>query len=595
MGKDWIEALKNNVIGFEDTPASYDALGLDKYFEGLSEFILHCPTPMTIAIQGGWGSGKTTAMRVIRDRLKGSEQKEKLLQIEFNTWQYARAEGDALFVPLLRQMAEAVRKVCWERSKEDKEDRKEYNKTFKPALREKHRIVGAAVSAGVGFVVTGLKNAMKYGDVIVDLLTPEKPEPDNEIKERGEVYDYVEGMKERLDAGIELLKTQLGIDRIVFYIDDLDRLEPELAVSFLEDLKNLFVCRSCVFVLALDHEIVWRGIQKRYSFDQSAAAEYSSRFFDKLIQLPFSLPCHQYDVERYVASLLGTKDPELCRIIRAFGDTNPRSIKRLFNILLMYLRVKHQPYEGHEKELLALLLLQMNHDKLYQELVNAVGEDLSDPDKLLLYAFYDSDLACRQTDKWLKKYSSIRENAFVGELESLFGLNSADISGYRLLFDIVGATALTGNGVDSIQQRTAETKKLIESYMDHLGFTGEDHVTYVTYLHENHPDIRVEVKMPGKSRDHVNLNIISPELSCSEEREKIEYFRRVMKRCLDEEDRFELLTAARKYTEGKTDILFTDSGICCLRGVSVSEADSMRLAGGILKSLSCTGCILPQD
>ena len=591
MGKDWIEALKNNSIGFEDTPASYDALGLDKYFEGLSEFILRCPTPMTIAIQGGWGSGKTTAMRAIRDRLESSEQKEKLLQIEFNTWQYARAEGEALFVPLLRQMAQAVRKVCWERSKGNKEDRKKYNKTYKPAFRERNKIIGAAVSVGTGIVVTGLKNAMKYGDGIIDLLTPEKPKHDDEPREYGEVYDYVEGMKERLDAGIELLKTQLGIDRIVFYIDDLDRLEPELAVSFLEDLKNLFVCRSCVFVLALDHEIVWRGIQKRYSFDQSAAEEYSSRFFDKLIQLPFSLPCHQYDVERYVTSLLGSQEPELCRIIRVFGDNNPRSIKRLLNIVLMYLRVGDQPYQGHELELLALLLLQICHEKMYQDLVSAIREDLADPMiHQLRSVFRDLDVKYRRIDACLEKYREENGDTLVGELELLFGLNKQSFDSYQLLFDIVGATALTGTGIESIQQRTAETEKLIERYLGHLGFSSDDQVTY---LHRDHMDIEIEVKTLGSSRDHVNLNITSTELDHAGDGARIAFFQTVMKRYLNKEDRFEVLTVYRNYE--KTDILYTHGGICCLRGLSVSDADSMLLAGGILRSLSRTGYILPKE
>jgi len=58
--------------GFTDRPASCiddDAFGVEKYISGLSEFIKECNTPMTIAIQGDWGSGKTSMMNMIKGQL----------------------------------------------------------------------------------------------------------------------------------------------------------------------------------------------------------------------------------------------------------------------------------------------------------------------------------------------------------------------------------------------------------------------------------------------------------------------------------------------------------------------------------------------
>ena len=55
--------------GFTDKPTSTikeDSFQVEQYISGLSEFILSCYTPMTIAIQGDWGSGKTSMMNMIR-------------------------------------------------------------------------------------------------------------------------------------------------------------------------------------------------------------------------------------------------------------------------------------------------------------------------------------------------------------------------------------------------------------------------------------------------------------------------------------------------------------------------------------------------
>ena len=46
-----------------------DQLELDKYISGLSEFIAYSDMPTTIAIQGEWGSGKTSMMNLLKDRL----------------------------------------------------------------------------------------------------------------------------------------------------------------------------------------------------------------------------------------------------------------------------------------------------------------------------------------------------------------------------------------------------------------------------------------------------------------------------------------------------------------------------------------------
>jgi ABC-type lipoprotein export system ATPase subunit len=59
--------------GYTDRPAvtiNEDLFNIEKYIQGLSRFILECNTPMTIAIQGDWGSGKTSFMNMIKGETK---------------------------------------------------------------------------------------------------------------------------------------------------------------------------------------------------------------------------------------------------------------------------------------------------------------------------------------------------------------------------------------------------------------------------------------------------------------------------------------------------------------------------------------------
>lgn len=56
-------------------------------------------------------------------------------------------------------------------------------------------------------------------------------------------------------------------DRLIVFIDDLDRLEPARAVEALEVLKNILECEKCVFVLAIDYNAVIRGVKEKYGND----------------------------------------------------------------------------------------------------------------------------------------------------------------------------------------------------------------------------------------------------------------------------------------------------------------------------------------
>ena len=86
------------MVGFTDKPLSgrsEDIFDVGKYINGLSSFILECDTPMTVAVQGDWGSGKTSFMMLIQEALG-----KKVLPVWFNTWQFSQFNlGDRL--PLL--------------------------------------------------------------------------------------------------------------------------------------------------------------------------------------------------------------------------------------------------------------------------------------------------------------------------------------------------------------------------------------------------------------------------------------------------------------------------------------------------------------
>lgn len=91
--------------------------------------------------------------------------------------------------------------------------------------------------------------------------------------------------------GIEF---DLRINFVVF-VDDLDRCLPEKAVETLELIKTMFNIESFAFVLALDDEVIERGIGHRYKEYQLVGKKPEMpitgfEYLEKIVHLPFRLP-----------------------------------------------------------------------------------------------------------------------------------------------------------------------------------------------------------------------------------------------------------------------------------------------------------------
>ena len=108
--------------GYTDIPVESiagDNFAIGNYIKGLSTFIKTCDTPMTISIQGDWGSGKTSMMNMIKEEIK-----DNVYYIWFNTWQYSQFNmGDSLSITFLNNLIEQLG------IKDKEEERKKLIKT----------------------------------------------------------------------------------------------------------------------------------------------------------------------------------------------------------------------------------------------------------------------------------------------------------------------------------------------------------------------------------------------------------------------------------------------------------------------------------
>jgi hypothetical protein len=145
---------------------------------------------------------------------------------------------------------------------------------------------------------------------------------------------------------------------------------------------------KCVFILAIDYDVVIKGLKPKFGeLTDKNEREFRS-FFDKIIQLPFSMPVASYNVDTFLVDALHKigfftdeelKDMHLAEtlseVARLSVGTNPRSLKRLTNTLSLISIIngekssESQNNDAHNKILnFALVCMQIAYPYIYNQL-----------------------------------------------------------------------------------------------------------------------------------------------------------------------------------------------------------------------------------
>ncbi len=327
--------MNNNVVQINDVPAETDSLGMGKRYKGIANFVQYCSTPMTLAIQGDWGTGKTSAMELIRKELSqnlGGINIENF-SIWFNTWQFSVFnDGEKLIVDLMHMMLNNMKKLAENAGIKDEQTKE---KLISKIDTTSDLVARAALGLG--------KAAVKQISPIVEFMVEfvgELKNPDNTPKfsqSQIPVTSYVTELRDKINTLLNEILKVTGLERIYVFVDDLDRLEPRVALELLEGMKNFADYENCVFILAVDQDVVERGLRSKYGEDFSE--EKARKFFDKIIQVPFALPVQAYDIQSYITPLLKEETDFLQQyvdLLTKFEVRNPRTIKRSFNLLQLY-------------------------------------------------------------------------------------------------------------------------------------------------------------------------------------------------------------------------------------------------------------------
>ncbi|MBL4664371.1 MAG: hypothetical protein JKY23_00190 [Nitrospinaceae bacterium] len=275
----------------------------------------HNGTPFTVVIDGQWGSGKTTLMKMTEARL--SEKKKEFADMSdkektefkktsrpcktfwFNAWKYSN--DDHLLTALLLVMFKGM----------------EEDTGFWDAVKTK--IDGKSFLSGLVNQYLGKLTGGDATEYMHELRL---------AKNSAFLDEFTNLMKMLIRNYCSVNNEEDGDEEgaFVVFIDDLDRCPPDRVLQVLEAVKLFLDIPGCIFFIGMEVKQVEQAIQTQYEVEQKRKKFNSKRYLEKMIQIHVKIPpIAETNMERYLGELY-----KKYKSYEGFEEKFPGGVKKIF-------------------------------------------------------------------------------------------------------------------------------------------------------------------------------------------------------------------------------------------------------------------------
>ena len=300
-------------------------------------------TPFVLAVDGGWGVGKSTLLHQIDARLPG---KPEMVKVRFNAW---TAQGASALEGLIKSVLIELDSNVIRRSVRK--------------LAKRKRLVGVA---RVGtLVLARFFGASRLVDELMNRLAADS-------QSRNELRDLIHGM---LSDWVGAEGKRSGNRTLVVFIDDLDRCDDSVVLGVCEAVKLYLEAPGLIFVIGCDLSVLARGVSGAARGGLSEGRTY----LEKIVQVAYRVPAPDHERVRELirgyAERSGTTalvDDKVIDLLAERTGRNPRRIKRILNSFVLEYRLNpgwRQPPLG-SAQLITVILLHQLYPSFYERLVS---------------------------------------------------------------------------------------------------------------------------------------------------------------------------------------------------------------------------------
>lgn len=272
-----------------DNETRVDLLGFDYLVDSL-EVVLTEPRllPVTVGVLGDWGSGKTSLLHMVADRLGDTGD---YVVVEFSPWRYEAYDDvkaalmDAVLTKLESRLPKATdpeRASGLLRRLRGKVARimrgpAAAGKVLAPA-------VGGALAAGQG-VDPSIGAAAGEALVAGVEAAATAPEPAPEVAPV--IFESVSDFRDEFE---ELIEGLPEVKSTVVLVDDLDRCLDDTIIDVFEAIRLFLQVSRTAFVIAANRAIVQAAIEGRYPAKAAGDPALGKDYLEKIVQIEIAVP-----------------------------------------------------------------------------------------------------------------------------------------------------------------------------------------------------------------------------------------------------------------------------------------------------------------
>lgn len=282
-------------------------LGHDEIVSALKRFLESNDmiTPLSIAINGDWGSGKTSVVNTLARQLPD----DGFIKVFFEPWRYENSD------PPLALISTIINTL---------------NKNSMQKI-SKNILLLAANTFSSKYLNQDIKD-------VADFIT-------------GKVKG-VESFSKELE---KVIKNNLeGNQKLIILIDDLDRCDVENTLLILSIMKLFLEIENCICIAAVDFNRLQQAWKAKYQVTDED--DKGKEYLEKIFQIKVSLPKPTSDqVKEFVEELVPDMPDELLALFAEIGPKNPRSIKRIMNLIKFRTQMLNSDFANESSSMWSLL------------------------------------------------------------------------------------------------------------------------------------------------------------------------------------------------------------------------------------------------
>lgn len=282
---------------WKDSEAEIDFLDFD-YLIGVLKDIIDNDNllPATIGVYGDWGSGKSSLINLAINDFKESKN---IVCLNFNAWLFEGYEDAKTSL-----LGSILDKICEEKTRTEKAENiidGLYKSIDKLKLLKKSFLFGIdiATTGGILSALSILINESAKKDD-TEMITKIKENIKNEINENS-IRNDIKEFREKFDALLEATK----IDKLIIFIDELDRCSPDTILSTLEAIRLFLFTGNTVFIIGADERQIAYAVKNKFKEIKGQEIDIGKEYLEKLIQYPIRIPrLNSKEMEFYMICLL---------------------------------------------------------------------------------------------------------------------------------------------------------------------------------------------------------------------------------------------------------------------------------------------------